>query len=129
MSLIKKEFTVLRLGEACARLAQRSLPARSVCITFDDGYADNERVALPILGRLGLPRFFVATGFLAGRTMFNDDVIEIVRTARQGVHDLSTFGLGTCTLGDIASRRAAIDRLLTDIKSGHWPSAPAWSRG
>jgi peptidoglycan/xylan/chitin deacetylase (PgdA/CDA1 family) len=117
MSFIKKEFTVLRLGEACARLAQRSLPARSVCINFDDGYADNERVALPILLRLGLPAtFFVATGFLGGRTMFNDDVIEIVRTAPDGVHDLSQFGLGSCALGDIASRRAAIDRLLIDIK-------------
>ena len=117
MSFIKKEFTVLRLGEACARLAQRSLPARGVCITFDDGYADNERVALPILARLGLPAtFFVATGFLGGRTMFNDDVIELVRTAPHGSHDLSALGLGTCTLGDIASRRAVIDRLLTNIK-------------
>jgi peptidoglycan/xylan/chitin deacetylase (PgdA/CDA1 family) len=117
MSFIKKEFTVLRLGEACARLAQRSLPARSVCITFDDGYADNERVALPILARLELPAtFFVATGFLGGRTMFNDDVIEIVRTAPPGIHDLSAFGLGTHTLGDVASRRATIDHLLTDIK-------------
>ena len=117
MSLLKKEFTVLRLGEACARLAQRSLPARSVCITFDDGYADNEQVALPVLARLGLPAtFFVATGFLGGSTMFNDDVIEIVRTAADGVHDLSALGLGTYTLGDIASRRAAIDHLLMEVK-------------
>ena len=117
MALLAAEFNVLPLGEACARLARGGLPARSVCITFDDGYADNEQTALPILKRFGLhATFFVATGFIDGGIMFNDGVIEAVRRAPAGTYDLSRLNLGRYSLGDHASRRAAIDALLAQIK-------------
>ena len=117
MTLLAADFNVLPLGEASARLVRGGLPARAACITFDDGYADNEQLALPILKRLGLPAtFFVSTGFSDGGIMFNDGVIEAVRRAPAGTHDLSRLGLGSHTLDDGASRRAAIDTLLSDVK-------------
>ena len=117
MTLLRDEFNVLPLGEACARLTRGALPARAACITFDDGYADNEQIALPILKRLGLPAtFFVSTGFSSGGIMFNDAVIEAVRRAPAGSHDLSSLSLGIHSLDDSASRRAAIDALLGQIK-------------
>ncbi|MFY9845677.1 MAG: polysaccharide deacetylase family protein [Terriglobales bacterium] len=36
----------------------RRLPARSVAVTFDDGFADNYEVALPILSRYSIPVTF-----------------------------------------------------------------------
>ena len=117
MALLRDQFNVLPLGEACARLARGALPARAACITFDDGYADNEQIALPILKRLGLPAtFFVATGYSDGGIMFNDAVIEAVRRAPAGTHDLAPLGLGSHSFDDSASRRAAIDDLLGQIK-------------
>jgi peptidoglycan/xylan/chitin deacetylase (PgdA/CDA1 family) len=117
MALLAADFNVLPLGEACARLVRGSLPARAACITFDDGYADNEQTALPILKRLGLPAtFFVSTGFSDGGIMFNDGVIEAVRHAPAGTHDLSRLGLGSYNLGDSASRRAPIDALIGLLK-------------
>ena len=117
MALLRGEFNVLPLGEACARLARGALPARAACITFDDGYADNEQTALPILKRLGLPAtFFVSTGYSDGGIMFNDAIIEAVRRAPAATHDLSRLGLGVLELDDSASRRAAIDALLAQIK-------------
>jgi len=117
MALLAAEFNVLPLGEACARLARGALPARAACITFDDGYADNEQTALPILKRLGLQAtFFVSTGYSDGGFMFNDGVIEVVRHAPAGTYDLSSLGLGSHCLGDNTSRRAAIDALIGQLK-------------
>jgi peptidoglycan/xylan/chitin deacetylase (PgdA/CDA1 family) len=113
LEMLAAEFNVLPLGEACVLLARGTLPARAACITFDDGYADNEQNALPILKRFGLPAtFFVSTGLSEGGIMFNDGVIEAVRRAPAGTHDLSALGLGSHCLGDSASRRAAVDALI-----------------
>ncbi len=117
MAMLAAEFNVLPLGEACARLARGHLPARAACVTFDDGYADNEQLALPILKRFGLPAtFFVSTGYSDGGIMFNDGVIEVVRCAPAGTYDLSSLGLGSHSLGDSTSRRVAIDTLIWQLK-------------
>ena len=117
MALLAEEFNVLRLREACELLAHGKLPARAACITFDDGYADNEEIALPILQRLRLPAtFFVTTGFSNGTAMFNDGIIEAVRRAPSGTHDLTGIGLGVHELGDSVTRRAAVEKLIAAVK-------------
>lgn len=118
-------FNVLPLDEAVARLRARELPARAMAITFDDGYADNHDVAMPILQRHGLPAtFFVATGFLDGGCMWNDIVVEAVRQCRHDTLRLPEhLGLGELALpmGDWALRRRAVDQLLPALK--HRPPA------
>src|SRR5258708_34089794 len=109
MALVAADSNVLPLGEACARLLRGALPPRAACITFDDGYADNDRLALPILKRFGLQAtFFVATGFSDDGIMFNDGVIEAVRRAPAGTHDLSRLGPGGASGDQSPSPRAAI---------------------
>jgi peptidoglycan/xylan/chitin deacetylase (PgdA/CDA1 family) len=96
MQLLKDHFDVLPLSEAIRRLQDGALPKRAASITFDDGYADNVSVALPVLQRLGLPAtFFIATGYLDGGRMWNDTIIEAVRRARGTELDLSWLGLGS----------------------------------
>jgi peptidoglycan/xylan/chitin deacetylase (PgdA/CDA1 family) len=96
------------------------LPARALAISFDDGYADNHDIALPILQHHGLPAtFFVATGYLDCGRMFNDTVIEAVRRARAPQLDLrepETGALGLLPLHDMSARRAAVARILGAIK-------------
>jgi hypothetical protein len=117
MRLVARSFNVLSLGEAVNHLAAGSLPPRALVITFDDGYADNAEVALPILRRHGLTAtFFVATGFLDGGRMWNDSVIECVRATTKPALDLEAFGLGRLSLTDAGDRRAAIEQLLPRIK-------------
>lgn len=110
-------FNVLPLDAAVAHLKTGSLPARAACITFDDGYADNFHVAMPILQRHGLKAtFFIATGFLDGGLMWNDTVIESVRACSNAVLELSSLGLGSHPLGSMNERQAAIATLLGQIK-------------
>lgn len=117
MQSVATHFTVLPVGEAVHRLRAGNLPPRALAITFDDGYADNHDVALPILRRYGLPAcFFVATGFLDGRRMWNDTVIECVRNSPVDAVDGAPFGLGHLPLNSAVQRRTAIDALLGVIK-------------
>lgn len=117
MALLARHFRVLPLAEACTRLADGRLPARAVCVTFDDGYADNERVALPILRRHGIPAaFFISTGYLDGGRMWNDTVIEAVRRLPGETLDLSELGLGIHPTGSAGERVQAIGALLTALK-------------
>ena len=82
MRWVASNFDVMPLLDAIRALREDRLPWRALSITFDDGYADNHELALPVLRRLGLQAtFFVATGFLDGGCMFNDAVIEAVRQA------------------------------------------------
>ena len=119
-SWVAQWFNVLPLDEAVQRLRDGELPARALAITFDDGYADNHDVALPILQRHGLSAtFFIATGYLDGGRMWNDTVIESVRQCRSPTLDLEGIGISDLALLDVsdaAQRRAAIDAILMAIK-------------
>jgi peptidoglycan/xylan/chitin deacetylase (PgdA/CDA1 family) len=50
-----QRFNVLPLSEALLRLRTGTLPERSVAVTFDDGYVDFHRFALPILRAYQIP--------------------------------------------------------------------------
>lgn len=117
MQWVRTWFNVLPLAQAAQRLSDGTIPSRALSITFDDGYADNREVAAPILQRLGLSAtFFIATGFLDGGCMWNDRVIEAVRSCKAPAIDLTALGLGAIALHDAASRRRAITSVLTAIK-------------
>jgi peptidoglycan/xylan/chitin deacetylase (PgdA/CDA1 family) len=117
MRLVNRWFRVIPLTEAVRRLAERSLPPRAACITFDDGYADSAAVALPILQRHGVSAtFFVASGFLDGGCMWNDAVIEVVRNAPGERLNLGRAGFGVLDIGCPVRRRAVIDMLIDTLK-------------
>jgi peptidoglycan/xylan/chitin deacetylase (PgdA/CDA1 family) len=110
-------FRVIPLRDAVQGLRQGKLPSRAACITFDDGYADNAEIALPILQKHGIPAtFFVATSFLNGGRMWNDTVIELIRRAPGDLLDLSRMGLGQFEIGTIPQRRQAIYNVLGELK-------------
>lgn len=114
---ISRTFTVLPLSEAARRLKTGALPPAAATITFDDGYADNLEVAWPILKRYKVPAtFFIATSFLEGGRMWNDDVIEAFRLSRKDELDLSEFDLGTHRVDNPASRVKGYETVLGKLK-------------
>ncbi len=117
MGWIASWFNVLPLDIAVDSLKSEKLPRRSAAITFDDGYADNHDVALPILQHHGLPAtFFIATGFLDGGRMWNDTIIESLRHCKQPQLDLSPLKLGCHDIISSEQKRGAIEAIIGQIK-------------
>lgn len=117
MSWVARWFNVMPLDAAVDALQQRRLPPRAAAITFDDGYADNLTVAVPVLRRHGLcATFFIATGYLDGGRMWNDTVAEALRRCPAPQLDLSDLGLGVLPLQDWRARRRALVAVLRAAK-------------
>ena len=117
LDVLARCFNVLPLPEALSRLRSGSLPTRAASITFDDGYADNEAIALPLLRARGLhATFFVAAGFLDGGRMWNDTVIESIRLTPLRSIDCGFLGMGQVPLDTAGAKRGAVDMLLAALK-------------
>lgn len=83
--------TLARIGSPIAMdtllraLDGAKLPPNPVMITFDDGYRSCRDVALPILRALGVPAtFFIATAFIAQRTLYWWEQIAVVLHRARG---------------------------------------------
>jgi peptidoglycan/xylan/chitin deacetylase (PgdA/CDA1 family) len=117
IGILKSCFNVIPLIDAVRLAHSGNLPARAACITFDDGYADNAEIALPILLRHQVAAtFFIATGFLNGGRMWNDTVIELVRRAPGQAIDARSIGLGIHSIESMAQRQSAISNLIAQLK-------------
>ncbi|WP_265941706.1 polysaccharide deacetylase family protein [Dechloromonas sp. A34] len=118
MRMVAENFNCLPLDQAIDMLGSRQrLPKNAVAITFDDGYSDNRTEALPILQRHGLTAtFFVASGFLDGGCMWNDEAIELVRNYRGDTLDLQSLGIDLLPSATVTERAALLERLLNSLK-------------
>ncbi|MEK6735504.1 MAG: polysaccharide deacetylase family protein [Pseudomonadota bacterium] len=117
LGYLTRYFNILPLSEAVQRLSSGTLPSRAACVTFDDGYADNVEIALPILQKHGVPAtFFIATGFINGGIMWNDKVIELIRRAPGDTLDLGKIGLGNHAISSISQRQQLLFPLIDKLK-------------
>ena len=116
MAYVSEYFSVLPLEDAVSRLQAGRLPARSLAITFDDGYRDNAEIALPILARHGLTAtFFIVTDMLNGGIMWNDSIVEVFRrpTSFKGFEELQ---VEPSELASESARISACKRVLGQLK-------------
>jgi len=117
MELIAKYFNVMAFGEAIERMNNDTLPPRAMCITFDDGYADNYTNALPILLKNKLSAiFFIASGYLNGGRMWNDSVIESLRVMQANKLDLTEIGLDTYDINSPQKKANVAIEIIQKIK-------------
>jgi peptidoglycan/xylan/chitin deacetylase (PgdA/CDA1 family) len=112
MAFVKRAYRVLSLDEVADALARGGeLPPLSVAITFDDGYADNHRLAAPILRRLGLPAtVYVATAAADRQDVFWVSAVRALVLAARG-SEIAMPGTAPIALPAAGPRDAAVKAL------------------
>lgn len=132
--LSEQGFTFMTMSELWAR--RHDLPAKTVAITFDDGYADNLHLALPILARYNAcATIYVVvdrherdwstykkahhnSGELAREPKLTDSELQqLVASGRIeiGSHTLTHCNLATTPLADKQHELSASKRLLSEL--------------
>jgi peptidoglycan/xylan/chitin deacetylase (PgdA/CDA1 family) len=82
LQFFRRHYNVISLEELLSAVGQgKKLPNRSLLITFDDGYADNEEYALPLLERERVPAvLFLTTDFLNRKSRpWTEDLVAAFR--------------------------------------------------
>jgi peptidoglycan/xylan/chitin deacetylase (PgdA/CDA1 family) len=80
MVFLKKHYRVILLENLCQSLKRgEGISARTVVITFDDGWKDNYRLAYPALKEEGLPAtIFISTGYIESPGMMWFHVVHMI---------------------------------------------------
>ena len=90
MEMVSKHTRPIHLSSLVEHLKFDTLPAKSIAVTFDDGYADNLYEAKPILEKYQIPAtIFVCTGH-AGKEFWWDELERLVMFSQA---DLSALNL------------------------------------
>jgi peptidoglycan/xylan/chitin deacetylase (PgdA/CDA1 family) len=96
MQVLQTIANPISLQELIRARSDRELPARPVCITFDDGYADNLLAAKPVLESCRVPAtVFVTPGFIGvPKNLWWDELAKLIldSTSRQEEVSLSLRG-------------------------------------
>ena len=119
---LRRRYDLVTLSEAQARIASGKNDRPTVCITFDDGYAENVHFALPFLAKYEIPyTYFVSTDFvLTGQPFPHDEVAgqPLVPNSPNQLRRLADSGaeIGAHTrshsdLGDELSTEELVDQI------------------
>jgi peptidoglycan/xylan/chitin deacetylase (PgdA/CDA1 family) len=104
-------YCILSLDQAIDDAAgRRAAPPRAVLLTFDDGYIDSARTALPLLQRYGMrATLFVITGYVGQNNRWN------ARACYDKEHmswdDLRAWMGGGCAIGGHSHQHLCMTRL------------------
>jgi peptidoglycan/xylan/chitin deacetylase (PgdA/CDA1 family) len=129
-----RHLEVLPLTRLVDRLAAREPIGGKLSITFDDGYVDNVKLALPVLQRWSLPAtFFVTSGFIETQTqtfwdsdaglrsewMSWPQVVQLAKAGHEiGAHTVTHADLGKLSIpGAESELRGSRDVLAARIGS------------
>jgi peptidoglycan/xylan/chitin deacetylase (PgdA/CDA1 family) len=94
---VRARFEIVSLVEAQTRMASRDNRAPAVCITFDDGYADNCRFAIPWLLDEKIPfTYFISTHHILEGRPFEHDLeldCELAPNTPDELRDMAAAGV------------------------------------
>jgi peptidoglycan/xylan/chitin deacetylase (PgdA/CDA1 family) len=94
LDYLARHWNILRLSEAVERLRNHDLPPRAVCLTVDDGYANNLRVAQPLFQKYHAPvTIFLASAYIESGDFYPFDRLRLIRAfASPGAGSKNGYG-------------------------------------
>ncbi|HLA83931.1 MAG TPA: polysaccharide deacetylase family protein [Thermoguttaceae bacterium] len=122
---LNRRFEMISLAELQHRMRGGFNSQAAVCITFDDGYAENGRVALPLLVELRVPcTYFVTTDAVLEQKPFVHDAVmgnyhfapntaaQLRHWRRAGI-EIGAHTRTHANLGALTDRRRLVDEIVT----------------
>ena len=121
MTLLSRHYHCMPLSTIIERLATGAdLPPRAAAVTFDDGFRNNYRYALPALAATGVPAtVFVATGHIDRECLmlWTERVAWLLQVAPASLRRVPVGGASIAVdLSSAASRRESSRALLKSLK-------------
>lgn len=117
MEWLRARFEIISLTEAQQRMGSDVNRTPAVCITFDDGYADNCRAAVPWLIEQGLPfTYFVVTQHVLEGRPFEHDVKRGVPLAPNTPDELRAMAAAGVELGAHTRTHADLGAILDEAR-------------
>ncbi len=126
MRFIRQHCRPMALTDLVRALRERKkIPSCAVAVTFDDGYLDTFKRALPILKKFKIPAVvFVTTGFVDRKVPMHQKAVPltwkmILKMQREGIeigcHTLTHPKLTRCSLREIDRQITASRKRLEEI--------------
>ncbi len=125
MRFIKKRHNPMLLGDIIESLQnKKALPLRTIAVTFDDGYEDTFKIALPVLRHLKISAtVFITTGYIdreipayQNAPMLSWRMVKMME--RQGIeigaHTVTHPNLRECNVQEIKNQLVGSKKRLED---------------
>lgn len=118
LEYLSRHYRCVPVDEAVETLRSGRLRQPTACITFDDGYANNRSIALPVLESLGLPAtIYLTTGLVGTNERLWTTALEMaIRQTRLSTLDLGSLGYGQVALRSDAERARLASRVIEALK-------------
>ncbi|WP_110954060.1 polysaccharide deacetylase family protein [Anaerosinus massiliensis] len=120
IKFLKSSYPILRFEDKWDNIKEKS-----ICITFDDGYADNYYNALPILEKYNVPAtFFISSGYIGTNKEFWWDDLERIILLNKVIPAEVTINISgvaykwnTGSKGEILNFYNQLHPLLNDVSN------------
>lgn len=130
LALLTEKFTIISVPELAQQVARKRIASDGICLTFDDGYADNFHVAKPLLEKYNCPAaFFITTQNLINQQPFWWDELERLLLDKDVLPDRFSRTIGGCEITAHLGPETQLSALQKSKQNKWvWPQKPATKR-
>ena len=116
VAFLHKVADIMPLDVLAEKLRRgQPIPARTVCITFDDGFKDNYKYAYPILRKYSTPAtIFLTTGYIESSDTFWDTKVRFA-ILNTNIERFTIDGLGHYYMQSTSDRFQVINSIVANL--------------